>query len=156
MQLGLAHDLSLSTNVALYTAALRSTQWWSVGKDTLTFGNRLRLAGQHQVSSHHNQGFMLLESGVDWRRPLAQKWAGESLEISGFFYAQYFIQDTGIKGVTGERIGAQTLYNLGFTVGWQQPRELLGVSVQRLGLGVILGDDVRALSLSLGFPLALD
>lgn len=156
LQLGAAHDFTLHTNTLLYTAAVRSTQWWSVGRDTLTFGNRVRLAGQHALAQHHKQGFALIESGLDWRRPVNWTLAGEPLEASVFFYGQYFIQNTGLKGASGERLGAQTLYNLGVTLGWQRPRSYLGFSLQRLGLSAVLGDDVRALTVSVGFPLAID
>lgn len=156
VQLGLAQDLDLDQTHALYTAALRATGQWLYGDQQLTWGNRLRLAGQDGLGQGAAQGFMLLESGFEWDLPLRLELAGQALRFSSYFYASYFIQDTGIKGVSGEKIGANNLYNLGFTLGWQQPVSVLGIPIERVGLTWVSGSDVQALTLNLGFPLAAD
>ena len=156
LQLGFARDVTLHTTRGLYTAALRSTNWWMHGEDRWTFGNRLRLAGQNHPTNDRRQGFLLLESGFDWERRLSTEFMGEPLLFSTFFYGQYFIENTGIKAVSGEPVGAQSLYNLGFTIGWDRPKDMLGFSVQRVGMSVAAGNNIRAYMLNLGFPLSID
>lgn len=156
LQLGLARDLDLDQTHALYTGAVRATGSWRHGDQRLTWGNRLRLAGQDGLGQGAAQGFMLLESGVEWDLPLNARLAGQALRFSSYFYASYFIQDTGIKAVTGEKIGANNLYNLGFTLGWEQPVSVLGIPVERVGLTWVSGSDVQAITFNLGFPLSSD
>lgn len=156
VQLGFARDISLNTTRGLYTAAVRSTNWWMQGENRWTFGNRLRLAGQKHPSNGKAQGFFLLESGFDWERQLDYEFMGDPLLMSTFLYGQYFIEDTGIKAASGEPVGAQSLYNLGITVGWRTAKEVMGFSIQRVGMSVALGNNVRAYMFNIGFPLSLD
>ncbi|AFU99845.1 hypothetical protein M5M_13505 [Simiduia agarivorans SA1 = DSM 21679] len=155
-QLGVAHDFTLNTSRTLYTSALRATHWWLQGERRWTWGSRVRLAGQNKLVEGKRQGFGLLETGIEWDTPTDYQLFGEPLHVSIYGIAQYFIQHTGIKGVEGEPIGSRNLYNLGFSLGWAEPVEVLGVPVDRVGMTFIGGDDVRALSFNLGFPLASD
>ena len=156
VQLGVAHDFTLNTSRTLYTGAVRSTQWWYAGDTRWTWGNRIRLAGQNKLVEGKRQGFGLLESGIEWDSPTPWTFMGEPLHVSVYGIAQYFVQHTGIKGVEGEPLGSRNLYNLGFTLGWQQPVEVFGLALDRLGMTFIGGADVRAITFNLGFPLATD
>lgn len=155
-QVGVAHDFTLDTSRTLYTTALRATRGWRSGEHRWTWGSRFRLAGQNKLVEGKRQGFGLLETGVEWETPTRLRLMNAPLHFSVYGIAQYFIQHTGIKGVEGEPIGNRNLYSLGFSVGWAAPVELLGVSVDRVGMTFIGGDDVRAVTFNLGFPLASD
>ena len=156
VQLGVAHDFTLHTSRTLLTTAVRSTNWWYSGRQRWTWGNRVRLAGQNKLFEGRQQGFFLLETGLEWDTPTSLQLAGSPLHFSLYGFAQHFIENTGIKNVEGERIGTQNLLNLGFTLGWDQPVSYMGLSLGRVGMTFVAGENVRALTLNLGFPLADD
>jgi hypothetical protein len=156
---GVARDFEQGTTAWMYSASIRSYAWWDWGKHRLALGNRLLGAGQHIVSTEGNQGFVLLENGLDWNYQLPWTVRGYPLSSSIFFLWQHFIDDMNIGGISGESVELDNLYQLGFTFGFRETVNFGFIPLTRVGFSVIHGNnssggELRAVSLNLGFPLS--
>ncbi|MEH6551854.1 MAG: hypothetical protein V7711_06765 [Pseudomonadales bacterium] len=156
VQLGLAHDFGTSTTAAIYSANFRSLASWPVDEGKLSWGARIRGVGQHSFETSNRQGFMQLETGLDWVIPPRIKVGDDEITFSVYTQWQRYIDNAGIKGISGERVGTENLFYLGFTAGTIRPQKILGIRIPRLGFSVIRGDGLQAITLNLGFPLFYD
>lgn len=160
LQAGAAQDFQADTTAWMYTGALRSFAWWDIGKHRLGLGNRVVGAGQHIQSSDSQQGFVMLESGLDWNYQLPWKLADRPLSSSVFVLWQHYVDDLDIPGVSGEQVRLDDLYYLGFTFGFRQSLTLLGfIPFKRVGFSIVRGNtagggELKAFTLNLGFPLS--
>ncbi len=157
---GAARDFEQGTTAWMYSISIRSFAWWDWGKHRLALGNRLLGAGQHIESSDSNQGFVLLENGLDWNYQLPWKMGAYPLSSSIFFLWQHFADDMDIAGISGETIVLENLYQLGFTFGFRETVTFAGfIPVSRVGFSIIRGNnsgggELKAVSFNLGFPLS--
>lgn len=157
---GGARDLDQGTTAWMYSVGIRSYAWWDWGKHRFALGNRILGAGQHIVSSEGNQGFVLLENGVDWNYPLPWKLLGHPLSSSLFFLWQHFADDLNIAGINGESVELDNLYQLGLTFGFRETVTVASfVPLSRVGFSIIRGNnsaggELKAVSFNLGFPLS--
>lgn len=160
LQAGAARDFQADTTAWMYTGALRSYAWWDIGKHRLGLGNRVLGAGQHIDSSDSQQGFIMLENGLDWNYQLPWQLAERPLSSSVFVLWQHYIDDLDIPGVSGETVVLENLYYLGFTFGFREKLTLLGfIPFKRAGFSFVRGntaggDQLKAFTLNLGFPLS--
>ena len=155
-QLGLAQDFSLDTTTAIYSANLRGGGRWKMGNNTLSWGNRARAAGQYNIDLEKDQGFVLLETGLDWEMATRMHIADQPVSVSIYTQLQVYLPDIGVRGFSGEHIDEKTLVYLGITAGLDKPLRILGVPLQRLGISVAHGENLRGVTFNLGFPLLVD
>jgi hypothetical protein len=155
-QMGLAQDFSLDTTTTIYSANLRGVGQWKMGDSTLTWGNRVRAAGQYNFDLEKDQGFVLLETGLDWEMATNMRIADQPVSVSVYTQLQVYLPDIGVRGFSGEHIDEKALVYLGLTAGLDKPRRILGLPVQRLGISVAHGENFRGVTFNLGFPLLVD
>jgi hypothetical protein len=156
VQLGVARDFSLNTTTAIYSANLRGLRRWKIGGNTLSWGNRARAAGQYNYDLKIDQGFVLLETGLDWEFTTPMRIANRAVSFSVYSQLQAYLPDIGIRRFSGEHVDAKNLLYLGLTAGLDQPRRVLGFPIQRLGISLAYGENLRGITLNLGFPLFVD
>jgi len=160
LQAGVAQDFQDDTTAWLYSIGVRSYAWWDIGKHRLGLGNRIVGAGQHIESSNDQQGFVMLENGLDWNYQLPWSLADHPLSTSIFVLWQHFIDDMAIDGISGESTALDDLYQLGFTFGFRETITVWGfIPISRVGFSVVRGNtagggELKALSFNLGFPLS--
>lgn len=80
----------------------------------------------------------------------------KAVSFSLYTQLQIYLPDIGVRGFSGERIDAKNLVYLGATAGLEHPVRVLGFSIQRIGLSLVHGDKLRAITFNLGFPLFVD
>ena len=90
LQAGIAQDFQDDTTAWLYSIGVRSYAWWDIGKNRLGLGNRIVGAGQHIESSNDQQGFVMIENGLDWNYQLPWSLADQALSTSIFVLWQHF------------------------------------------------------------------
>lgn len=160
LQAGVAQDFQDDTTAWLYSIGLRSYAWWDIGKNRLGLGNRIVGAGQHIESSDSQQGFVMIENGLDWNYQLPWSLADQPLSTSIFILWQHFIDDMAIDGISGESTALDDLYQLGFTFGFRETITVWGfIPISRVGFSMVRGNsasggELKALSFNLGFPLS--
>ena len=155
-QLGVAKDFSVETSAAIYSANLRALGRWRLGQNTLSWGNRIRLAGQYNLEQNKEQGFVLLETGLDLEFAPNVRIGQREASFSVYTQLQSYNPNAGIRGFSGERIDTRHLIHLGMTLGLKEELKILGVPFRRVGISVVRGDELKAISLNLGFPLSRD
>lgn len=160
LQAGIAQDFQDDTTAWLYSIGVRSYAWWDIGKNRLGLGNRIVGAGQHIESSNDQQGFVMIENGLDWNYQLPWSLADQALSTSIFVLWQHFIDDMAIDGISGESTALDDLYQLGFTFGFRETITVWGfIPISRVGFSLVRGNnagggELKAISLNLGFPLS--
>ncbi len=160
IQAGAAQDFQQDTTAWLYSIGLRSYAWWDIGEHRLGLGNRIVGAGQHVESSDSQQGFVLIENGLDWNYQLPWTLAKQPLSTSVFLLWQHFIDDMKISGISGETTVLDDLFQVGFTFGFRETITVWGfIPISRVGFSLIRGNtasgnELRAVGLNLGFPLS--
>ncbi len=155
-QLGVARDFSVNTTTAIYSANLRGLGRWKMGDNTLSWGNRVRAAGQYNFDLEKEQGFVLLETGLDWEIATRLRIAEQAVSFSIYTQLQAFLPDVGIRRFSGEHVEAKNLIYLGLTAGLDKSHRFLGFPIQRLGISVAHGENLQGITLNLGFPLFVD
>lgn len=153
VQLGVARDFNAETTTTIYSANLRGLRRWKMGDNTLSWGNRARAAGQYNFDLNKDQGFVLLETGLDWEMTTRMRIANQAVSFSVYTQLQAYLPDVGIRGFSGEHIEAKNLAYLGLTAGLEQPHRIFGFPIQRLGISMVHGENLRGITLNLGFPL---
>lgn len=161
VQAGAAHDFESHTTTWMYTLGVRSHAWWDLGDHRLGLGNRLRGAGQHIRETGAETGFILIENGLDWEYPLPGKIADNPISGSVYLLWQAFVDDLNIRGVSGEQINVDNLYQLGFTFGFREPVQWGFLPLHRIGFSIGRGNttsgrEIKSITLNLGFPLSYD
>ena len=156
LQLGLARDFSIDTTAAIYSANIRALGRWQLQNGTLSWGVRSRAAGQRNLDLKKEQGFVLLESGLDCEFAPSVTMFNKAANWSVYTQLQQFLPDLGVRGISGERIDVETLVHLGISIRLESPMQLFGFSFERAGFALVRGDGLQAISLNLGFPLFRD
>jgi hypothetical protein len=161
VQLGGAVDLQSDAEAWLFSASLRSFAWWDVGKHRLGLGNRVLGAGQFAGTTQNKTGFMLLENGLDWDYSLPWLWRGDHLSGSLFMMWRHYADDVNIDAVSGESLGLENVYTIGFTFGVRREAKPLWkyLPIRRAGIAfgagnTISGGDFKSITFNLGFPLS--
>lgn len=161
VQIGMARDLDNNTSSWTTSTAVRHHGWWDFAAGRLTLGQRLRFAGQRNRDGGSNTGFLLLEQGADWDFATAWKFQNNPVRGGVFFLWQEYFNNLDINGIGPAKVNVDRIFQVGATIGLERPIELGWFEVQRIGLSVSRGNsydgkEIKAISLSLGFPLTAD
>ena len=152
VQSGLAHDLASNQTAVLGASGIRSRRQWRLDGGWLTLGNGLLLAGQQVHGSNNRQGFVLFENGLDYAYPIGLHLLDRPLTASTFVLWRHFANNLAFAGIEGEQITLRNLYSIGVTLGFQKTVEWHHIPLSRVGISVVRGDNLKAISLNLGFP----
>lgn len=151
-EIGLARDIAQKQMATLADAGVRSIKRWDAGNGILSLGNGAVFAGQEIHGSPNRQGFVLFENGLDYEVPTGWHLGQHSLTASGFVLWRHFANNLAFAGVDGERISLQDLFYVGVTFGFAKPVHWHHIPLQRVGVSLVRGDNLKAISFNLGFP----
>jgi len=150
--LGYGHDLSGAGSAILYSGGVSSRAWWERGKTTITLGNALTAGGNSGTPGHGSDSYASLDLGVEVRRAIGLRMAGEEVDLGLFAISYLFLGDLEVARFLQESLVAANLYEVGFSIGTIEKAKLWKLGVPRLGLAYRFGSGVRGLSLTFGFP----
>lgn len=162
LQAGFAKDFEADTNAWLYAISLRSYAWWNLGKHQIGLGNRLVGAGQTIEGSNAKTGFMLLESGVEWDHLIPWTLRGNALSAGVYFLWQHYAHAVNLEAFADEELNLIDHYKLGLTFGFRDPVSIFRfIPLHRVGIAVgrgntAAGNEIKSITLNLGFPLSYD
>jgi len=151
-QMGLAHDLASDQTAVLAATGLRSRRDWRVNGGWLTLGNGVVLAGQRVHGDASKQGFVLFENGLDYAYPTGLRVLDKPLTVSTFLLWRHFANNLAFAGIEGERITLRNLYSVGLTLGFRKAVDWHHIPLRRVGISLVRGENLKAVSLNLGFP----
>jgi hypothetical protein len=148
-EVGVARDFRSSGGAYVYSLGLKSLVTLRARELELLVGNRLLYVGEHTPGVEVDEDFAMLETGFEVRQPLRYAVKGHGIDWGPYVMNYLYLEPTEVflKEEPLE-IGAQ--YELGITIGTQEPVPLWRFKVPRLGLGYRFGDGVSAVRLVLG------
>lgn len=151
-EIGLARDIEQQQTATLADAGVRSIKRWRAGNGILSLGTGAIIAGQEIHGSPNRQGFVLFENGLDYEVPTGWHLGQHSLTASGFLLWRHFGNNLSFAGVAGEQITLRDLFYVGATFGLAKPVHWHHIPLQRVGVSLVRGDNLKAVSVNLGFP----
>ena len=160
-QLGIARDIKNNASSWVTSAAVRHHGWWDLDSSRLTLGQRLRFAGQRDRSGGNETAFILLEQGADWNFATDSDFRGNPIRGGVFLLWQQYFNRLNIEGVSPARVDIDRLFQLGITLGLERRMSIGGIPFKTIGISLSRGNsydgnEIKAINISLGFPLTED
>jgi hypothetical protein len=152
IQLGLGKDFSGGGLALIYAAGLRSLTIIPWKKFDFSIGANLMGARQTISGSGSDNGFSMIEAGLDIRHPIPFNFRGRNTDLSGFFVFTEFIDDLDIIYPGSDEVRVQRLYKFGLTMGFDKPLSIWFVKIPRVGIDFITGEGIKSIGLNMGFP----
>jgi hypothetical protein len=110
------------------------------------------MARQNIIGGGIDNGFSMIELGLDLNHPLFTTGKGRRFDGGLFFIYTPLIDDLDIIYSFPDQGRVQTLYQLGFHIGVDPPFDLRIVKLKRFGITFLAGDSLGAIKLNSGFP----
>jgi len=118
----------------------------------LRWGNKFSYAAEYQKRSESSAQFSMIEMGVDFRRSTGLVPFGYELDASVYYIYQHYDPRWEITDAPDRHSDLDNVHELGFSVGLKKPREILGITVDRVSFGYQKGGDIRGFTIGGEFP----
>jgi hypothetical protein len=150
-QIGIGYSESTTTYV--YGAGIKSLYSFQWGKVDFGLGNSLVFAGENPTGNSEDEGFSMLQIGLDARHLINFTTGNREADIGSYVVVSQFLDTVDFFGINGEvSQRTRTLAQIGLTLGIDPPVTLLGIDFSRVGIDNTFGNDFSGIGLNLGFP----
>ncbi len=150
-QIGIGY--SESTTTYIYGGGIKSLYSFKWGRVDFDLGNSLIFAFEDATGNSEDEGFSMLQIGLDARHLINFSTRNRDADIGSYVVVSQFM-DTfdffGINGEVSQRV--RTLVQIGLTLGIDRPVTLLGIDFSLVGIDYTFGKDFRGIGINLGFP----
>ncbi len=151
--LGMAQDFVREKTILMAVLGLRGLGTWKQPDGwEFRWGNAIRFAAEHQLSSVYHQEFALLETGIDFRRSTKFEMFGSRINAGAYYLFQYFVPDLDFAETPSRKSDIEMLHEIGISVGLKKPRKLLGLNMTQVRVGYKRGDVFNGWTLGIDFP----
>jgi hypothetical protein len=153
-QFGAGKELSSGGGALIYAVGLRSRTLWRRERTEFTLGGELKHAG-YRTNANFVSSLSRVGLGGDLVVPMNKTLKGYPLNLGmQMIYYRYFNDfDSLAPDLTGARNQEiRDELEVGFMVGTYKPLKVMGLELERLGLGFTFGEDLRGVKLLTGFP----
>lgn len=153
LQLGLGRDFTQDKTTSLLIAGSRilgdmyKSELWDI-----TLGSSLQWAGEHMQHTDQYSSFAMFEAGMDFKRHLPVKVFNRRLNMSFFGVWQHFFLQRNNNDPLAKVVDVDNLLKLGFSLGLNKPKKVLGFKVDTVSVGLSFGKNSYALTFGTGFP----
>lgn len=151
-QFGLGKDFSGGNLAYIYGAGVRTRAIFPWRRFEFSLGANLMGTGQTISGGGSDKGFSMFEIGVEGRHPTNFNFLGSDTDLSLYFVLTEFIDDLDILFPLGRDITIRRLYKIGVTMGFEKPLSIWFIKLPRIGIEYIPGEDMKGISLTMGFP----
>jgi hypothetical protein len=151
-QIGIGKDFSGGDFALIYGGGVGTLFVLPVQRLNVSLGGRLTMARQNIIGGGIDNGFSMLELGLDLNHPLFTTRKGRRFDGGLFFIYTPFVDDLDIILTFPDQKSVRTLYQLGFHTGVDPPIDLRIVKLERFGITFLAGDSLGAIKLNSGFP----
>jgi len=151
-QFGVGKDTGNGNLVYIYGAGLRSLVSVPYNKYTFSIGNSLILADERDKHGDIGSGFNMFEAGLDIRHPLGTSFRGRDLDASVYCVVSRFFNSYEFVEPDGDSDNINTLFEVGLTLGTDEPFNIWKVSLDRIGIDYRFGDNFSGIGFNMGFP----
>lgn len=150
---GVTQDFTDGETILMGVAGTKALGTWQYPRGhELRWGLGLRLAGEYQLDDDVTEGFIILETGLDYRRDTAFELLDRRIRAGMYVRYQRFIP---VWDVTSTPIGDSEIHSLaelGLSVGLNNPFKIMGISFEQVRVGYQQGDGFTGWTLSSKFP----
>ena len=150
-QIGIGY--SESTTTYIYGGGIKSLYSFQWGRVDFGLGNSLTFAVEDATGNSEDEGFSMLQIGLDARHLINFSTGNREADIGSYVVVSQFM-DTfdffGINGEVSQRV--RTLVQIGLTLGIDRPVTLLGIDFSLVGIDYTFGKDFSGIGINLGFP----
>ena len=115
-------------------------------------GNSLILADERDAGGDIGSNFNMFEAGLDIRHPLGMSFLGHGLDTSFYFVVSRFFNNYELGEPDGDSTKIKTLFEIGLTIGIDEPIDIWKVSLGCIGVDFRFGDHFSGIGLNMGFP----
>jgi hypothetical protein len=151
-QIGFGKDFSGGDAALIYGGGVGTLYVIPVRRLDIGLGGKLTMARQNIFGGGIDNGFSMLELGLDLTHPLFTAGKGRRYDGGLFFIYTPFVDDLDIIFAFPDQRRIRTLYQLGFHVGVDPPFDLRLFKLERFGITFLAGDSMGAIKLNSGFP----
>lgn len=151
-QAGRAWDLQGGDDATVYSFGVDAT----ARKSFDAFAVRLQLGASYAAVEPHttlrSDDMVLLEAGIEARRPLALALSGHALDWGAYLFADYFLNRADEPLDKATDTANRVEFEVGLTIGPQGRFTVWRIPVPRVGIGYRIGEDLGVWRLVFGQP----
>lgn len=151
--LGLARNLSTSTDTAVYSSGVSLYYPLEGGRYDPLWVNRMYYAGHYIDDTQQREEYAAFQTGIDVGLPYHYSVAGLSIQPTVFATAYWYFLTLDFNSPGGRTVSVSRSYELGFTLKSEQMIGYSWLSLDRLGVGYRFGDGFYAWHLLFDLPI---
>ena len=152
-QAGIGQDFVSHETFALAALGVRVLGTWKYDSGwEVRWGGAVRYAAEYQFKSHNDNGFALMETGVDVRRDTGFSLKENKINAGVYYELQSFLPEWTLGEYLVDRSNIHEVHELGISMGLAKPRKVFGVSVTRVRVGYKKGSGVKGWTFGTEFP----
>ncbi|MEH6519510.1 MAG: hypothetical protein V7742_22775 [Halioglobus sp.] len=153
--IGYTHDFVSNEDIVMAVLGVSSVARYYLdeeGEWELRWGNKVRFAAERQHKSKNKSSFGIFETGIDIRRGTGFRVYRREVDLGGYYRFQYFLPEWNISEAPDRHSDIDNIHELGFSVGLERPKKLLGISFSRVRVGYKKGGNIRGFTIGGEFP----
>lgn len=153
-QIGVGKDFAGGDFVLIGGAGIKSLADFPLGNGIVwELGNSLTIADNSDSGQNiSDQGFSMLEIGVNRRNPLVHQVFGRQADLNLFGVYTEFLNDFQFFQVEADDVRIRRLVKFGFALTAKEKFSILGLKFTGGGLDVTFGDNYFGIGWNTGFP----
>jgi hypothetical protein len=152
-QAGIGHDFVSNETFALAALGVRLLGTWKYDSGwELRWGGAFRYAAEYQFKSYDDNGFGMLETGVDVRRDTGFSIMDNKISAGAYYKLQSFQPEWTLGEYLVDRSNIHEVHELGISMGLVKPRKVFGVTMTRVRVGYKKGSGVKGWTFGTEFP----
>lgn len=154
INVGAGYDFTRNETILMGVLGIRGLGTWKYeDASELRAGMSGRYAAEYQINSGKNTGFTMFEGGVDYRRDTHLRLFRRATNAGVYYRAQLFVPEWELNRQSRTQFSDLSLINeIGASIGFEEPKKLLGISWSRVRAGYTFGQNVRGWTFGTEFP----
>ena len=152
VQAGYIFDLQDNHDAWVYMGGVTGIGRYQFGDYNVGFGGGLTALEQQPVNVGDKSGIGVAELGLDVRRTLNMQFQNQPVEMSVYTIASRYYNSLELLEIDDENFQLKYAYTIGVTIGTAAPFRVLGINLQRVGMGYKFGNGLKSITFNLGFP----
>jgi len=152
-QIGFGKDFSGSDVALIYGVGIKSLATFDLKSSELDFGTAFTWADQHQSGGGSDNGFSMVDIGLNSRWPTDITVLDRKSDLNLFFVYTEFVNDLNFDRVQKDDKKIQRLYKFGIALSSDENYPILGLfDLRGGGIDVTFGKGYFGMGLTTGFP----
>ena len=151
-QVGIGRDLKNNENALIYVGGVNSHyRIPSPGKLNFALGNMLAITG-FDPDDGSSQSMGILGVGIDMLYPWGLQLFGKETSLANHLIYYLYLDNPGFEQGDDRTETVRGEIEWGLALDFRKPRKLLGMELDRVGLGFRYGDNIKGIRLVTKFP----